>query len=215
MRALLALCIGYLLGSILPADLFARARGVDIRSVGTRNPGATNALRQLGLVPGLITGAYDASVGLVAMYVASLLGLTPGWTYLAGIAAVVGHCFPVFFGFRGGQGMAATTGMLLYEMSVAFAQGWLSPLGLALLAVLGLAVFVLTRSASVVGVVVAPLLVLETLLARPDWQFAAFMTLLAGFIWVIQLGIVRREHLFRVAEPVRVRLARFRAPTHP
>ena len=207
MREVLALCIGYLLGSVLPADLFARARGIDIRAVGTRNPGATNALRQLGLLPGLLTGLYDASVGLVSMYVAVLLGLSPGWTYLAGVAAIVGHCYPVFFRFRGGQGMAATTGMLVYEMLVAVGKGWLTIPGIALLSAIALAVFVLTRSASMVGVVVAPLLVLEIVLARPDWQFAVFVTALASFIWVVQLSIARREGLFHLAEPVRTWLS--------
>lgn len=214
MRVLLALFIGYLLGSVLPADLFGRAYGVDIRAVGTRNPGTTNALQQLGLVPGLITGLYDTSVGLVSMYVASLLGLSPGWAYLAGIAAVVGHCFPVFFGFRGGQGMAAATGMLVNGMSVALAHSWLSAFGIGLLAVLAVAVFALTRSATVVGVIVTPLLELELLLARPDWRFMAFMTALAGLIWATQVGLARSEHLLHFAEPVRGRFARFKAPTH-
>ncbi len=212
MRELLALSIGYLLGSVLPADLLGRARGIDMRAVGTRNPGTTNALAQLGLIPGLITGVYDASVGLLSMWAASLLGVSLGWTYLAGVAAVVGHCFPVFFGFRGGQGMAATTGMLVYEMLVAVARGWLSVPGISLLIALAIPVFFLTRSATMVGVVVAPLLVLEVLLAYPDWQFAAFMTGLALFIWVTQLGIARREHLFRLAEPVRARLAKSKTP---
>lgn len=162
MRELLSLSIGYLLGSVLPADLLARARGVDIRAVGTRNPGTTNALEQLGLVSGLITLVYDASVGLVSMYIASRLGLSTGWIYLAGLAAVVGHIFPIFFHFRGGQGMAAATGMLVYEMWIALTGGELSWFGIAILGVLAAAVFVLTRSASVVGVVIAPLLELKS-----------------------------------------------------
>lgn len=214
MRALLALAIGYLLGSVLPADLFGRAYDVDLRAVGTHNPGTTNALQQLGLVPGLITGVYDVSVGLASMYVAWLLGLSLGWTYLAGIAAIVGHCFPIFFRFRGGQGMAATTGMLVYEMSAALAHGWLFVLGITLLAALAIFVFAVTRSATVVGVVVAPVLALEILLARPDWQFAAFMTALAAFIWVTQLDIARHEHLFRFVGPAHTRLAKNKTPIH-
>ena len=212
MRVLLALFIGYLLGSVLPADLLGRSRGVDIRAVGTRNPGTTNALQQLGPIPGLITGVYDTSVGLVSMYVASLLGISHGWTYLAGIAAVVGHVFPVFFVFRGGQGMAAATGMLVYGIVVALAHGSLSAFGIAMLAALALAVFALTRSATVVCVVVTPLLELELLLARPEWRFMAFMTALAALVWATQLGIARSEHLVHLAEPVRVRFARSKAP---
>jgi glycerol-3-phosphate acyltransferase PlsY len=208
MRIAVALVIAYLLGSVLPADLFARARGVDIRAVGTRNPGATNALQELGLWPGLVTGAYDASVGLVSMYVAWWLGLSTGWVYIAGVTAIVGHVAPVFFGFRGGQGMAAAAGMLVFQIGAALRLGWLSPWGIALLAVLAAAVFLLTRSATDVGVAVAPLLVLELLLGRPEWRFALFTSALAAFIWAVQFGIARRRHLFRLADPVRARLAR-------
>ncbi len=205
-----ALVIAYLLGSVLPADLFARARGVDIRAVGTRNPGATNALQQLGWTPGLLTGLYDVSVGLVSMYVATLLGVTGGWVYVAGIVAIVGHCYPVFFGFRGGQGMAAATGMLVYGIGVALGQGWLGALGLGLLVLLALGVFAFTRSATDVGVFVAPVLLVEIVLGRPDWQFGLYMGFLTVFIWLTQLEIARTHRLFRLAEPVRARLARMR-----
>lgn len=213
MRVAIALVIAYLLGSVLPADLFARAYRVDIRAVGTGNPGTTNVLQQLGLVPGLVTGAYDTSVGLISMFIAYRLGLPPGWLYVAGLFAVIGHCFPIFSGFRGGQGMAATTGMLLYVMAVALGNGWLTANGIVLLGVLAVVVFALTRSATDVGVVVAPLLVVEMIVGRPDWEFATFMIALAAHIWFVQLWIARTNHLFRLAGPVRDRLAKMRAPT--
>ncbi len=206
----IALAIGYLLGSLLPADLLARARGLDIRAVGTRNPGTTNALQQLGLVPGVVTLVYDASVGLVSMGIAYLLGLPLSWVYAAGLAAVIGHCFPVFARFRGGQGMAATTGMLVFEMGVGLWQGWLTLQGLAVLFVVAGIVFVLTRSATDVGVFVAPLLIAEVLLGRAPWPTAIFMVVLATWIWLVQLSIARKEHLFRLAAPVRRRIARLR-----
>jgi glycerol-3-phosphate acyltransferase PlsY len=210
MRVAVALCVAYLLGSVLPADLFARARGVDIRAVGTRNPGATNALQVLGTLPGLITLVYDASVGLVSMYVAWLLGLSSGWIYLSGVMAIVGHCYPVFSRFRGGQGMAAATTMLLFGMGVALANGWLSAADMALLGILGLVVFVLTRSATDVGVFVAPLLAIELLLAGPEWQFTLFMTGLTTFIWLTQLRIAQRQHLFRLTDSARAHVSRLR-----
>jgi glycerol-3-phosphate acyltransferase PlsY len=214
MREVLALVIGYLLGSVLPADLFARARGVDIRAVGTRNPGATNALRELGTVPGTITLVYDAAVGPLAMWIASALGLTLGWTYLAGVAAIVGHVFPVFFRFRGGQGMAAATGLLVYSMGIAVSNGDLTPQGVALLAACALTVFLLTRSATVVGVLAVPILLLQIILGQPDWRFAWFAAGLAVFIWVTQAGIARERDLFHLIGPVRTLLGRLRPRTH-
>lgn len=214
MRELLAITIGYLLGSVLPADLLARARGIDIRRVGTGNPGTTNALRELGSVPGAVTLVYDAGVGLVALAVSAALGLSPGWGYLAGTAAIVGHLFPVFFGFRGGQGMAAAAALLIWEMGVALSRGWLTVGGLALLAALGAAVFALTRSATMVGVVAPPLLAVQILLAGPDWRFGTFVTGLAVFIWLTQIGIARTNHLFRSARAARLTAGRPGAPLH-
>lgn len=212
MRVLVALAIGYLLGSFLPADVLARSRGVDIRAVGTHNPGATNAFNELGVWPGLLAGAYDASVGLIAMWVAYRLGLPEGWVYAAGLSAVLGHVFPVFFGFRGGQGMAACVGMLVWGIIVAVTQGILSPAELVVLGVAALFAFALTRSASVVGAVAVPVLAAEILLSRPDLAFAAFMTVLSVWIWIVQVGMVREQHLWRLAEPVRERVARFHPP---
>jgi acyl phosphate:glycerol-3-phosphate acyltransferase len=203
MQVVLALLIGYLLGSVLPAEAFARARGVDIRQVGTGNPGATNALQQLGLVPGLITGGYDMAVGLAAMWVAWRMGLAAGWVYLSGLMAIVGHCFPVFSRFRGGQGMAATTGMLGYAIVVSVWRGWLGVPEIALLALVGGATFVLTRSASVVGVIAVPVLVAEVWLGHPEWQFGVFMTVLAVWIWIVQFALARTGGKFHIAEPVR------------
>jgi glycerol-3-phosphate acyltransferase PlsY len=212
-RVAIALVAAYLLGSVLPADLFARARGIDIRTVGTRNPGATNALRELGLVPELVTGAYDISVGVASMYLAWRLGIATEWVYTAGFAAFVGHLYPVFFRFRGGQGMAAATGMLVWGMGRAMMQGLLTPAEIAgLLAVAGV-VFVLTRSASVVGTVAVPVLIAELLLARPEWEFAVFMSVLGAIIWTTQFGLARTEHRFRLSDPMRQRVARLRPHT--
>jgi len=211
MRIVIALVIAYLLGSILPADLFARARGVDIRAVGTRNPGATNAMRELGPVPGLMTGAYDASVGLVSMYLAWRLGLSAGWIYTVGLAAFAGHVFPVFFGFRGGQGMAAATGMLVWCMGYAVTRGWMSAPGIAALLAFAAVVFAVTRSATAVGVCAVPALMAELLLARPGWEFGVFMGALSALIWATQLRIARQEHLLRLSGPMRRRVSRLRA----
>ena len=88
-RAAVAIAAGLLLGSVLPAELLARRRGVDIRARGDGNPGTVNAVRVLGWVPGLITFAYDASIGVFAIQLAGLLGVSAGAAYAAGIATIV------------------------------------------------------------------------------------------------------------------------------
>jgi acyl phosphate:glycerol-3-phosphate acyltransferase len=185
----IALVIGLLLGSVLPADLLARIRGIDIRSVGDGNPGTVNAFRVLGWGPGLVTGLYDVSVGVVAIQIARLLGVAEGAGYLAGIMALVGHRFPVYLGFRGGgQGMAASAGMLVYGVGVGLSRGWLSPwvvAGLLVVVVAGLAV---DRSGRTAALVMLPALVGAIVLGPGDWTFSAFMVVVAGRIWTIQLA---------------------------
>lgn len=191
-RALLALAIGYVLGSVLPAEWFARRRGVDLKSVGDGNPGTWNAFRAFGRGPGLVTLVYDVSVGIVAIQVARLLGTSEGIAYLAGIMSVVGHRFPVFKRFRaGGQGMAASAGLVVYGVAEALGQGWLSPADIGVVIVLGAATYVLTRSPAMAAVVLLPVLVIDVILGRPSWEFAAFMLACAGYIWIVQLAAWR------------------------
>ena len=210
MRVAIVLALAYLLGSVLPAELFARSQGLDIRAIGTGNPGTTNALRQLGLFPGVVTGVYDASVGLASMYLAWRLGLAEGWVYAAGCAALLGHVFPLFSGFRGGQGMAAATGMLVWGIGRAVTLGLLGAPALAGLFAVAAVAFVLTRSASVVGVFAVPVFVAQLLLACPGWQFALFMSALGTLIWVTQLAMAREGRLLKLADPVRQRFSRMR-----
>jgi glycerol-3-phosphate acyltransferase PlsY len=144
------------------------------------------------------------------MYLAFRLGLPTGWIYTAGFAAFIGHLYPVFFRFRGGQGMAAATGMLVWGMGAAIVKNQLAAGGVAGILVLAGVVLLLTRSASVVGTFAVPVLVVEVLLARLEWQFALFMTVLGVIIWTTQLGMAREGHLFRLSDPMRDRFARMR-----
>jgi glycerol-3-phosphate acyltransferase PlsY len=200
LRAILALTIGLLLGSVLPADLLARRFGTDIRSTGDGNPGTVNALRVLGWGPGLITAAYDLSVGVVAIQAARLLGLPDGMAYLAGLMSIVGHRFPVFRGFRGGgQGMAAAAGMLVYGIAVALSRGWLSAVDIGVLFAILMIAFAVTRSDSAAAIVMLPFLVVRLFLASPDWQFFAFVAVVAAQIWTVQLSPARRWLASRAA----------------
>jgi glycerol-3-phosphate acyltransferase PlsY len=104
--------IGYLLGSIPTAYIVSRRRkGVDIRNVGSRNMGAANVMRQIGTHQGVIVGIVDVAKGAGAVLVARALDVPELWVFGAGFAALVGHNFPVFAGFRGGRGSATVIGI--------------------------------------------------------------------------------------------------------
>ncbi|MCX7779092.1 MAG: glycerol-3-phosphate acyltransferase [Patescibacteria group bacterium] len=111
---LLAIGLGYLLGSISPSYFLTKwLKGVDIRKLGDGNAGARNVYHSVGLVPAIITGLIDLSKGVGVILISSLFAPLI-FSYLAGLAAVVGHIFPFYLKFRGGQGGATLSGILLF-----------------------------------------------------------------------------------------------------
>ncbi|WP_188882729.1 glycerol-3-phosphate 1-O-acyltransferase PlsY [Alicyclobacillus cellulosilyticus] len=111
---LLCLLFAYGIGSISTSTIVSRVVArIDIREHGSGNAGATNTVRVLGLKWGLVVLIADVAKGVIA----SLLAMgwahgTPWVVYAAGIAAIAGHNWPVFFGFRGGKGIATAIGVL-------------------------------------------------------------------------------------------------------
>jgi glycerol-3-phosphate acyltransferase PlsY len=127
----LALVLGaYLLGSVSFSVLIVRVlQGLDVRTVGSGNAGATNVLRAAGKRPALLALILDIAKGVAAVLVPRTLGAEPAVVGAAAVAVVLGHVFPLFFGLRGGKGVATAAGAL----------GAMSPWAMAL----GLAVFCL------------------------------------------------------------------------
>jgi len=112
---ILSLIIGYLIGTINPGYLIGRMKGIDLREVGTKNPGTSNAWLILGKKYGILTGFYDIAKSFIACAVSIIcLGLNAYFAQFSGIIAIVGHCFPFYLKFRGGKGVATSLGMLLY-----------------------------------------------------------------------------------------------------
>ena len=112
--------VAYLLGSIPTGFLVAKARGIDIRTVGSGNIGATNAFRILGKGQGLLVLFGDASKGWIAVQLAAPLlaqmfaGAPENYLRItAGVSAILGHNYTCWLGFKGGKGIATTAGVLL------------------------------------------------------------------------------------------------------
>ncbi len=103
----------YLLGGIPFGYLLGRLKGVDLRKVGSGNVGATNAARVLGKPYGVLVYILDFLKGFVPTLLAVKLFGSDSWTtFLVGLAAVLGHTFSPFLGFRGGKGVATASGVL-------------------------------------------------------------------------------------------------------
>jgi acyl phosphate:glycerol-3-phosphate acyltransferase len=200
MAEALAVVAGYLLGSMPWGYWLPRAfLGFDIRTAGSGNPGATNVWRVLGFRWGLTVALLDAAKGLAAV----LLGRWLGGDLigvLAGVAAMVGHWRPLFLWWRQGGKMVATTGGV--------------GLGLATFASLAasgvwIAVFLVTRYASVASMVSASTLPLFAILFGASWPVVAFTVGAAlGIVLLHRANIAR---LFRGTEN-RFQLRRRRAP---
>lgn len=174
----LSLLAAYLVGSIDFAVVIARMHGVDIRQVGSGNPGASNVLRTLGRVPAAMVFVGDMLKGLVAAAMGTLAaGGDPRSTlaFAAGLAAVLGHCYPVFHRFRGGKGVATAAGVLLFTIPIgglALAAVWITVVAVlrvasaGSLAVVGLAI----PAALWQGVRGPALVVLGAILALIVWR---------------------------------------------
>jgi len=113
--------IGYLLGSVSGALMLGRLRGIDIRKHGSGNAGGTNALRTVGWVFALAVVLIDVGKGVLAAWLGPRLPVlsssgplldAPSLAAVAGLAAVVGHVWPIFFGFRGGKGAGTAVGVV-------------------------------------------------------------------------------------------------------
>lgn len=141
--------VGYLLGSISFAVLLVRATtGRDIRAEGSGNAGATNVLRAHGRKLALVVALLDVAKGAAAVLLMRLVTGDPRWAAAAGFAAILGHVFPVFYGFRGGKGVATAVGAFLA----------LSPLALLVCLAIFLAIVAATRYVSLASVVSMALL---------------------------------------------------------
>lgn len=115
---LLAALAGYLIGSLSFAVIVSRVMGLaDPRSYGSGNPGATNVLRSGNKAAAILTLLFDALKGYVPVLLVKLFGapygLGEGTAALVGLAAFIGHLWPVFFGFKGGKGVATAAGVIL------------------------------------------------------------------------------------------------------
>lgn len=112
----------YLLGSIPFGLLLGKLFGAaDVRKAGSGNIGATNVARVAGPVAGILTLLLDAAKGALAVFLAARLSeQSSTWMMIAGLCALVGHCFPMWLGFRGGKGVATAAGVFLVLSPLSF-----------------------------------------------------------------------------------------------
>jgi len=183
--AALLVVVGYVLGSLSFAVIVVRLKtGRDIRAEGSGNAGATNVLRGYGKGLAVLVAAGDVGKGAAAVLLVRLVTADPRYAAAAGVAAVVGHIFPIYYGFRGGKGVATAVGAFLA----------LAPLAM----LVGLAIFflvvIITRYVSLGSCVTAVLLPpLAGLFHAPRAVLAA------AAIVAVLIVLKHRENLERLA----------------
>jgi len=191
--------VGYLIGSITPAYILGRIlKGIDIRGHGTGNAGTQNAFRILGFWPAVATAVFDLAKGLLAMGLAVRGGLPLWLAFACAYAAVLGHIFPFYLKFRGGEGSATGVAILFFLIIRAVAHVWLPYEILLPLAVLAVVVSAITRTGELAGIVCLPYMVLLLLLEAPLNPTILFMGLLLAHLFFFSALNARRQRLIKL-----------------
>jgi len=202
---ILLILIAYFLGAVPFGLLIARTQGVDLRKVGSGNIGATNVMRSLGKKLGYTCFALDVAKGLIPMLLVPAFGLTDDnpttgqlslWLAV-GCAAVLGHIFPIYLGFKGGKGVATSLGVVLgiwpyYTVCGLIAFG------------LWVMIFLIWRYVSLASIFAAiafPIALTALTLTLSDWQFAQLWPLYIVAVLMPLLVVARHaENIKRLLE---------------
>jgi glycerol-3-phosphate acyltransferase PlsY len=178
---------GYLLGAVPTGYVMGRLlRGIDVRDYGSRRTGGTNVLRTLGLRVAAFVMVADIAKGAVAVLIARAISGEPYVQTVAGVAAVVGHVWPVYVGFRGGRGVSAAFGALLAMNPLAALV--LLPVALA---VVGVSRYMSLMSVGMAAVAAALFLGLAVAGVHP-YAYGVYTLIVAALIIVLHYDNIQR-----------------------
>ena len=183
MNVFYSILIGYLIGSLSPASLLGRRKHVDLSENGTGNLGATNTLVVLGWRSGAVVMVFDVFKSFFSGKLAQLL--FPNLRVagmLACVGAMLGHCFPVFHHFKGGKGLAAFGGLVVYY------RLWFVPV--VLFSALGL--MILLDCAVAFPLFVGVLFPVMVILFGGTWQEIAVAVLAGGLLLLLHIGNLKK-----------------------
>ena len=187
--------VAYLIGSVnFSVIISKRLAGFDVRERGSGNAGTTNMLRSVGKGPAALTLILDIAKGLVAILIAFVIGKISSeanaaiLVQLAGVFVVLGHTFPIFFGFKGGKGVATSLGVLLFINPV---------IGLICL-VFALAVMAFTRMVSLGSIMAAILFPVLTIFIKDGYIAEGYTYILFGIAMAAIVIFNHRSNLKRI-----------------
>lgn len=189
MSIFIAVLAAYLIGSINFAVVVGKMNGVNIDEAGSGNPGVSNVLRTMGKGPAAVVYVADTVKGIIgaAMGMVAAGSIDPKihWAFLCGLAAVVGHCYPIFHKFRGGKGIATAGGVFVFTV----------PLEALILTIVWIVSVKLTKTASI-----GSLLVMILTIPLALWQGVEGMSL----VWIgLMLVLVLWRHRGNISRMIR------------
>ncbi len=188
LETLLLLLFGYLLGSLSSAIILSKIMGfADPRAEGSNNPGATNVLRIAGKKAAFLTLVGDCLKGLIPTLIAISISDDHAVIALTGFCAFLGHCYPVFFHFKGGKGVATAI-----AVNVAF--NWLVGLIVIAIWLLFAKVFKISSLAAIIAFAILPLLIF--------WQETSIITTLIFVAMSVILIWRHRSNIQRLVQGV-------------
>ncbi len=199
------LILGYIIGSLSPAYLLGwLIKHQDLRKLGDGNLGTTNAKNVLGYGPAVLVAIFDLLKGLLAIYLSYKLGFPTLVNYLAGITAIIGHIYPFYLRFRGGQGMASAIGLLTYFSAVLLLNNhpinFVSSIySLTVVTILALSIFYIAKRGELVGIFAVPTAIILLFLNFPfNYQLLA-LSLVLGIIFIVQIYNVIKKKLINLS----------------
>ncbi|MGE5215725.1 MAG: glycerol-3-phosphate 1-O-acyltransferase PlsY [Chloroflexota bacterium] len=186
---ILIVVFSYLVGSIPTGVIVGKLMGIDVRSAGSGNIGATNVARVLGKGKGALTLLADAAKGYLPVFIARQLGVDSNTEVVVGAAAFLGHLYPIYLKFRGGKGVATALGALLL----------LAPLAILILLAVFAAAFLTSRIVSLGSIAAAAALPMALWLLSYPPQVIVLGAFLGAMVILRHRANIRR--LFAGTEP--------------
>ena len=191
LKGILAVIIGYLLGSVNTSIIVSKFYGIDIREHGSKNAGMTNTLRVLGKFAGILVIVGDVLKGVFAAYIGRYIlgpvnGVSEIGMMLGGIGAIIGHNFPIYFSFKGGKGVLTTAAII----AVLDAKIWL------ILFMVFLLVVIITRYISLGSIVCTLLLPVVIFFIKTGNERNYMMAW--GILVALSALIMHRQNIIRL-----------------
>jgi glycerol-3-phosphate acyltransferase PlsY len=193
-----SILVGYLIGSILPAYFIGRLRKVDIRTIGTKNPGTLNLYHLFGLLPAVLNAIYDCLKGVAAILIAQSIGAQFACAQIAGLAAIVGHIFPFYLSFRGGQGVGSATGIMLFYLMKYTSTDIRFLYTLGFLLIIVLVFYYVTKRGALVGMIVLPVLCCVIFITNPNSAYNIWLSLIAAHVVMIAILNTAKFRLIQI-----------------